>query len=715
MKKRSEQIWDDAAPSKTAKRLEKAKNYSVQWRIKNKLKKAGKYVGDDYRNSTSEEALKDKERIKRDTEEAYLFELEREILKIDFLGFYDKCIAQPVRDPLTGVVTHQKLGEFHKLMIDFLNIDLQGVKTYSVLHKYLPKRDALGNMPETWLYFRTLKSAPKIQHGPNGEISKMFYETFWQGIVIKLVGDGKTQALFAPRWHLKSSIGSVAQTDWRIIRNPKDRHVIRNVNSDMAVEILNGIKQPFEQPDGTFGRLFGDLKPESKKQAWNNQTIQVKVRDKHAIGKTAKAMGSRSEYTGGHFENGVCDDIVGESNSQNEKSLIKGCRIVQAMNAQKLPGARMLNIGTPWSPYDTHQQFLGKPGTGDFSGNLAPYASFFVATVLDGDESAVAPKTLTRLGYGKPIWAERYNYAKLLELRASLVEDWFWYSQMFCQTIGGGQFLFKREWIQAYPPTGVTKDGRTIQLEGLSPQEIALALSLNIYIGIDCASGRPNQDGKLDRTALVVIGQTQDRKQAFILDAFDEPLPAELIAKGVVERAIRWNVVTRSYGGAFRCGYEKEPHNCFLEPLLDYEMKEHGAKNLFPIEPVPHGSVPKYSRARLMAPPYRDGYYRWPEKLMVDPVVGKGAVRTERYDVISSLRRQFLEFTAASEHDDLIDAHGVGQTLMQPMQFAVPEIKTQAPQAVAAYVRKKNPRYGGGEGVALGVNYDDGRNWGMGF
>lgn len=714
--KRDDAIWSGPS-SANEKRKEKNRIRKVKERKIKKLKKLSPTQYTEYRSLPREKAAENKTQVEADRVEAFAFERERTEIQNDFLLYYQKCCAQPERDPLTGVTRQQTLSAFHLLMIDYLNLDLPGVKTYSVLHRYLPQRDKFGNFPETWIYFKKIPitEPPQIQRGASGPISKMFYETFWQGAIIKVAGDGKTQGLFAPRWHLKSALGSVAQTSWRIIRNPKDRHVIRNVNSEMSGEILSGIKQPFERTDGTFNRLFGHLKsPDAKKLAWNNKLMQVNIREKHAIGKTVKAMGSKSEYTGGHFERGVCDDIVGESNSQNEKMLLKGCRIVQAMNAQKNVGARMLNIGTPWSPRDTHQQFLGKPGTGDFSGNLAPYSSFMVVTALDGDESVPAPKTLTRLGYGKPIWPEKYGIPELLVLRASLVEDFFWYSQMFCQTIGGGQFLFKREWMHAYPESGVGRDGKTVDLKNLSPQDVALALGLNIYIGIDCASGKPHQDGKLDRTGLVVIGQTQDRSHAYFLDGFDEPLPAELIARGIVERAIRWHVVARSYGGQFRCGYEEEPHNCFLEPLLDYEMKEHGAKNLFPIEPVPHGSVPKFSRARLMAVPYSNGYYYWPEKLNVIPIYGKGAIKNATYDVRAALEREFLEFTPASVTDNLIDAHGVAQGLMLPMQWAKEEIKEQAPVVVAAYTRK-NKSGRRGEGVALGCNYDDGQSWGMGF
>lgn len=612
---------------------------------------------------------------------------ERARIRRGQLYFYDNYCAETTRDRRTKQKVKRSLGKFHLLMIDFLNLDIiDEVDTYSVLPLYLPACDENGDFKERWLYFRTLDGAPEIQDGPRGPVSERFYDSFWQGVTIRICGDGRLKCNLSPRGHLKSTIGGVNQTQWRSLRDPAERHAIRCNRDALAMKFLGSIKAPFES-NQRFRSLFGFLKPDNKRtEAWNTQQIQyrIPISQRRGADPTVQTAGNETDLTGAHYDNALLDDVVSEKNSKTATLLEKTRDMLSAMHAQREPDSNLTYNGTRWNADDAAACFVGQPGKNEFSGSLADDCCFFVSTVLDGDQSVPVAALanglkVSPLGYGKLIWPERWTMKMLRQTRASLVEDWFYNSQYFNQSIGTDAHTFRKEWIRPIPDE-VVQDGKTIRLKGMSSAQIAAALKLNIFLSSDTASGKKKQTGKLDYTAALVEGQTPDRRHWIPLDGFREKIPAECIGRGIVDLGVKWQNIARGYGGNFKAGFEETAYTNFLDVVIKEEQKKHGVHTVFAVEQLKHDNRMKAERIRVLARPYCDGMYWWPEHLFTYPIqTDEQKMRGEPcqpYDVMELLGDELKGYHPYATRDDLLDC----QAYNHEMGFETDWKSEQKPQ-----------------------------------
>ncbi len=626
----------------------------------------------------------------------------------DFLAMYNEALARPVRNRKTGLMEMQSLGQIHHLMLDFLCLEkLDSVQRQSDLWMYLPDRDANGDYPETWFYFKTLDGMPQIETGSDNPISKMFYEKFWQGVVIRLCGDGFTKCLLAPRGHLKSTIAGTYQTLWNMIRAPEERHVIRSVNGALAKDFLDAIKSAFDQ-NSKFMDVFGHLKPSNKREAaWNTEMIQLMVANRRGVNKTVVSCGMESEMVGTHGDCYVNDDIAGESNTLTAALRAKARGIIEKQQAQCDPGANLTDIGTRWEEDDPHVMFVGRPGESMHSGSMADYTSFFVCTVLDGDETVPVSHNLSQLGYGKPIWGERWTIDTVKQKRAGHPDDRKYYSQYFNQFSGTTNRVFSKSWIKRFSGLEADRSLPWTMREGESTRDFARRMNLNIYIGADTASGLPLQSekAKRDDTGIFVMGQTQDRTKCFFLDGLREKLPVEAIAKGLMDLTEKWYHNAKQYGANFRVAFEKTKWEKVLSPLIDAEQRVRGTS--FPIELVTSGNRHKCERIRQMAPAYRDGRVLWPETLEVISLRG-----AENYDLCQLLEAEYTNYNPYATEDNLIDAHAYAWKIAAPMDWKQPEPKAPDPvKQKSAYSRAAVEDRGV---IAMG-DYERGGNRDMGI
>lgn len=640
-------------------------------------------------------------------DEAARVDAERERCQFDIVYLYDNYIAKLVRDRKTRQMFKQSLGKIHLLMIDFLLLEKRDeVARYSELDDYLPEVDAQGDFPETWLYWKTLDTPPTMAFGPRccsadvctcerpNPIAKMFYERFWQGVVIRLCGDGFTKCLLAPRGHLKSEIGAKLLTKYNLIRNPEDRHSIRTITSTLAKNFLESVKYEFEQ-NNKFMDVFGHLKPSNKREAaWNTEMIQLMVANRRGSDKTIVASGMESENTGTHGDDYVNDDIAAESNTLTAALRAKARGVIEAQQAQCDPGANLTDIGTRWEEDDPHVMFVGEPIEGSHSGSMAEYTSFFVATVLDGDETAKVPTKLTPLGYGKPIWPERWTLQTVAKKRSGASDDRFYCGQYFNQFHGTTNRLFNKAMIRRFEPK--LRNGQTCSM-----LEFAVEWELDITIGADTASGLPTgaEKAKRDDTAACVLGQSKDKTKLYVLDGFCEKLPVEGIAIGLLDLAMKWHTNCRTYNGNFRVGFEKTKWEKFLSPVLLREQRARGIESVFGIELLSHGSVPKVERIRVLVPEYNNGRIFWPEELLTLGVPIPNADGTKKqiepYDFCQKMEMEFSAYNPYATVDNILDAQAYAFNMTIPMDWKQEKKNSPLPVQNAEYRRsdaKKVPR-----------------------
>lgn len=586
---------------------------------------------------------------------------ERFLMRTDYLHLYDAYMAGSIMNPRTGLPEKMRLGLFQKMMMDFSLLDLHGTPGmvfHSPLTSYLPEKDANGLFPETWLYWRTIEGEPEIQDGPDGPISSMFYNSFWQGVVVKICGDGRTKCLLAPRNHLKSSCGQV-EKQFRIIRNPEDAHVIRTARQNLAKRFLAGISKHWKR-NKKFRRYFGDMVPEKREGEWSTESIQLLIDVEHEGGNdpTVTTCGNATEATGEHWKTCTLDDVVAEKNSKTAEQLEATRDLYAAVNAQRGVHGLLEDRGTRWSDDDAHGLFIGKPGVNEWSGSMAQFSCFFMATALDGDETVkVEPLKnglqLTQKGYGKPIW-DGFPLEALRSTRALMPSDRFYYGQYFNQYFGTSEKLFDVTWIKHWD------DDAELRKFAGDPVALAKALELNIFTTFDTARGKEIQTKTTDRTAGFVLGQTRDSRRKFVLDGFCEKLQKQYIAKGMCDLALKWKAIAGEYGGIFRVGFEKTAFTDWVGPMLDEEQRKRGIDATFPIEELEHQNRAKWARIQKLVQPYFDRRYWWPSRLMIKPVHPE---HTEPYDLRAILYQEFRDYHPLATLDDLLDAAAYAEEL----------------------------------------------------
>lgn len=556
---------------------------------------------------------------------------------MDLKYFYENVLAEELPDRKTGKMVRRKLSRFHDWLIDFLRLhEVEALHEtnpeccHTPLWKLLPPRNEENEYKERWIYLPTLHGEPQVQDGREGPISAMFTGKFWQGLVIRIKGDGLSSCVLAPRGHLKSTLCTQAHVLWRLIRDPSERHLIRSLTCHLARSMMGDVKFQFEM-NPRFRRLFGDLGPPSKGEplAWNADFFRLRSPHYQGRDPSAWAMGMDSEVTGGHVDFITLDDVMGEGNIETAELRAKARQRVERLHAVRDPHSRMLDVGTRWSEDDVHSMFLNVE-------EEALETCFLVATCRDAEN--------------KPLWPEEFTDKVLSKKRRAIQDDHTWFGQYYNQFTGTSARTFRREWERTYQGT---------------PEDVAKTQKLNIYIGVDTASGKREQKGQLDYTAACVLGQSQDRMQYFVLDGFKEKLPAADIAKAIIALACRWRNVAHAYGGVFRVGVEDTAFTSFLQVALDYEMRERGVNALFAVEPIKVTATAKVDRIRVLAQPYSEGRVAWPVGAFVAPV----AKSREPYDLAVALREEFVGYPGVA-HDDLLDGHARAYELAAPRDFA---------------------------------------------
>lgn len=609
-------------------------------------------------------------------DEAARIDNERMLCQTDFMYLYDNYLARMVRDRKTKEIKKQSLGKIHKLMLDFLTMERwDDVRTHSTLPAFAPEKDANGDYPETWIYYKTLDAPPTVCTGNDNPIANMFYsgDTIWQGVTIRLCGDGFTKCVLAPRGHLKSHIAGMYQTLWRMIQFPEERNVIRSVTDGRAKTFLDAIKYHFEQ-NAAFIDIFGHLKPDKREAAWNTEMIQLICANRRGPDKTVVSSGMESDGTGSHADAYVNDDIAGESNTLTAMLRAKARGVIEKQQDQCDPGANLTDIGTRWEEDDPHVLFVGKPGDSSQSGSMAEFTSFFVATVLDGDETVKISTHLSPLGYGKLIWPEHWTMATLARKRAGKTDDRGYFGQYFNQFAGTTNRLFSKAMIRRFAV--VDKRGRPCSM-----LEFARENELDITIGADTASGLPtaSEKAKRDDTAACVLGQTKDRSRIYVLDGLCEKLPVEGIATGLLDLAMKWHANCKLYNGNFRVGFEKTKWEKILSPILSAEQRKRGMDAVFGMELLSHGSIPKVERIRVLVPDYRDGRILWPETLIVTsvPIIqADGSTKqAEPYDFCQRLEAEFTAYNPYATVDNILDAQAYAYKMTLPTEWKPEPVK----------------------------------------
>lgn len=168
------------------------------------------------------------------------------------------------------------------------------------------------------------------------------------GDTIKLLEDTaiKRKLIVLPRGSLKSSIGVVGYSLWRLLRDPDLRILIDSELWSNSTTFLREIKAHVKSP--MFMDLFGDLEGD----VWNDSEIIISTRQKRYKEASLSCGGIGTTLVGQHMDLIIHDDM----NSNKNSATPDGCQKVidhLRYNVSILePKGEMIVIGTRYSAND---------------------------------------------------------------------------------------------------------------------------------------------------------------------------------------------------------------------------------------------------------------------------------------------------------------------------------------------------------------------------
>ncbi len=191
------------------------------------------------------------------------------------------------------------------------------------------------------LYYRDLYHLAKYALG-YGEIT-----LYTHGEMITTLEDpGTRKLLCVPRGCFKSSIGVVAYSIWRLLRDPNLRILIDSEIYENSKNFVREIRQKLEIPHMTA--LFGAF----RSSQWAEGAITIAQRRKVLKESSVTASGVGANKVGQHYDLIIMDDLNTDRNSSTTEQRQKVLRHYQ-MNVSILePTGTMVVIGTRYAADD---------------------------------------------------------------------------------------------------------------------------------------------------------------------------------------------------------------------------------------------------------------------------------------------------------------------------------------------------------------------------
>lgn len=125
------------------------------------------------------------------------------------------------------------------------------------------------------------------------------------------------KVILIPRYHLKTSIVTIARTIQYLLKNPSGKVLLCNAVWDNARSFLDEVKSHLTQSD--LPRLFGKF--ESSK--WNSDEIVIAQRRRPDKTPSIDTAGVEKTLTSQHYDYIICDDLVTRENITTPEQMMK--------------------------------------------------------------------------------------------------------------------------------------------------------------------------------------------------------------------------------------------------------------------------------------------------------------------------------------------------------------------------------------------------------
>lgn len=161
-----------------------------------------------------------------------------------------------------------------------------------------------------------------------------------------LESNSTRKLIVMPRGSFKSSLGVVAYSMWRLIRNPNERIMIDSEVYTNSKNFIREIKAHFQSKK--FIDVFGDwVGPQ-----WSEGEITVSTRTKVLKEASITASGIGAVKVGQHYGTIIMDDLNSGNNSETVEMRQKVIRHYQMNTAILEPDGIMVVIGTRYAVDD---------------------------------------------------------------------------------------------------------------------------------------------------------------------------------------------------------------------------------------------------------------------------------------------------------------------------------------------------------------------------
>jgi predicted phage terminase large subunit-like protein len=178
------------------------------------------------------------------------------------------------------------------------------------------------------------------------------------GEFCKLVDDWETKhSLFLlPRGTFKSSIITEGYTIQTLLRDPNKMVLVYCETYTKALDYVRAIREHIEDE---VCEVFGNVKDQ---RYWREEGFRVSGRTKKGKEASVTPSGIDKPATGYHYDLIICDDLLGETNTNTADQMEKVKRRFQELHSILNPGGRIVVIGTIWDEDDLYCNIIKSEG-----------------------------------------------------------------------------------------------------------------------------------------------------------------------------------------------------------------------------------------------------------------------------------------------------------------------------------------------------------------
>ena len=372
--------------------------------------------------------------------------------------------------------------------------------------------------------------------------------------------------LMVPRSFFKTSLAS-AFCVWRLINNPERRIFYFHDSATMSSKTLRKIQGIIQSP--IFVHFFGELIPGSKEsdKRWNKEEIELVRKSTHSEA-SVWARGVDSSVTGGHCDDMVLDDLVGEDSHRSSLEVQRRVDFVKYSSFlfDNAENGISLMLGTWWPggfyEYVTEQDKYEKCIFGAYVDDR--YTKFI-------EKAGLRTSKLD----GEPVFPQRRSKSGLEEERRHS-GDYSFTHQMLNLPVQDEMIQFRTEDIMYFR----WGDGGDSIIAGEDKIPIH---TLYKTLTVDPATGESMQT---DDSAIVVCAYEHKTGRVFVVDAQAGKWLPNALCQKIVEMHKKWKPA--------RAGIEDAAGFKVLKHFVPHEMAKQA--HFFQLEPLRPGSRSKWER-----------------------------------------------------------------------------------------------------------------------